>query len=196
MSASAADLANIHRLAQPCMDIHSFGDQISDMPLFNSVARGFKAPLPKSMPKRRASPLRDSPIRQEEETSDFPTEQLNDDRSTTSHPPEDTAMEVEQADWGEERTESETDKESRRLDPVPEEKPKIVLKPVPPLKFFQRVDPFQSIHWRKRQSPTITLPRTMNFHLCRGDLTCGLHRQPVSRHDGSTLRQDQSASNS
>ena len=58
------------------------------------------------------TPLRYSPVHDEEETSDFPVEQLNEEASTTSHPLENADMEVEQVAWGHsDPTESNTEEE-------------------------------------------------------------------------------------
>ena len=70
------------------------------MPLFGNMfgrASASQAQAPKAKAKRRAFPLRDPPPHDEEEASDFPVEQVNDEASTTSHPPENADMEVEPA---------------------------------------------------------------------------------------------------
>ena len=80
-----------------CVDHHSV-----DTPLFGNMfgrASASEAQAPKEKAKKRAYPHRDSPPREEEETSDFSVEQVTEEAPNISHPPENADMEVEQVDW-------------------------------------------------------------------------------------------------
>ena len=65
-------------------------DHLEDMPILNMIfgRSGTAAPSPKPLVKRRASPLKESPARDEEdETSDCPMEQVADElQIKTFHP--------------------------------------------------------------------------------------------------------------
>ena len=66
-------------------------DHFEDMPIVNMIfgRSSAAAPVPKPMIKRRASPLKESPARDEEdETSDCPMEQVADENPSASQQPE------------------------------------------------------------------------------------------------------------
>ena len=71
-------------------------DHFEDMPVLNMIfgRSSAAAPVPKPMIKRRASPLKESPVRDEEdETSDCPMEQVADENPSASQQPENVNME-------------------------------------------------------------------------------------------------------
>ena len=75
-------------------------DHLEDMPILNMIfgRSGTAAPSPKPLVKRRASPLKESPARDEEdETSDCPMEQVADENPSASQQPDNVNM--EQADY-------------------------------------------------------------------------------------------------
>ena len=89
MSASAATFGlQPFRPLQSCMLDH--------LPMLNMIfgRSSAAAPLPKPLVKRRASPLKESPARDEEdETSDCPMEQVADENPSASQQPENVNME-------------------------------------------------------------------------------------------------------
>ena len=71
-------------------------DHLEDMPFLNAIfgQSSTAAPSPKPLVKRRASPLKESPARDEEdETSDCPMEQVADENPSTSQQPDNVNME-------------------------------------------------------------------------------------------------------
>ena len=71
-------------------------DHFGDTPILNMIfgRSSAAAPVPKPMIKRRASPLKESPARDEEdETSDCPMEQVADENPSASQQPENVNME-------------------------------------------------------------------------------------------------------
>ena len=71
-------------------------DHFEDMPILNTIfgRSNTTAPLPKPLVKRRASPLKKSPARDEQdETSDCPMEQVADENPSASQQPENVNME-------------------------------------------------------------------------------------------------------
>ena len=92
VSASAATFGfQLIRPLQLCML-----DPLEDMPVLNMIfgRSNTTAPLPKPLVKRRASPLKESPARDEEDdTSDCPMEQVADENPSASQQPENVNME-------------------------------------------------------------------------------------------------------
>ena len=112
-------------------------DHFEDMPILNLIfARSSAAaPLPKPMSKRRASPLKESPARDEEdETSDCPMEQVADENPSASQQPENVDM--EQADYDPDSDDDDSDEEGHppagRLTSKAMPHPKLVPKSPPP----------------------------------------------------------------
>ena len=71
-------------------------DHLEDTPILNMIfgQSGTAAPSPKPLVKRRASPLKESPARDEEdETSDCPMEQVADENPSASQQPDNVNME-------------------------------------------------------------------------------------------------------
>ena len=71
-------------------------DHFEDMPILNMIfgRSGTAAPSLKPLVKRRASPLKESPARDEEdETSDCPMEQVADENPSASQQPDNVNME-------------------------------------------------------------------------------------------------------
>ena len=136
MSASAANLVyHPFDLLRSCML-----NPIEDMPLFSSIFGSSKSKpsTPKPASERRASPLRDSPIRikdDDEESSDYVMEEINDDKKSRSDFQDDEDIPMEQADYD---RDSETDEgkesTSRPLEGQPKPKAMPLQPPVPPLR--------------------------------------------------------------
>ena len=87
-------------------------DHLVDMPILNLMfgRSGHAAPVPKPMIKRRASPLKESPARDEEdETSDCPMEQVADENPSASQQPENVNM--EQVDYDPDSDDDDSDEE-------------------------------------------------------------------------------------
>ena len=112
-------------------------DHFEDMPILNMifVRSSVAAPVPKPMIKRRASPLKESPARDEEdETSDCPMEQVADENPSASQQPENVNM--EQVDYDQDSDDDDSDEEGHPLEGRPLSKamphPKLVPKPPPP----------------------------------------------------------------
>ena len=87
-------------------------DHLVDMPILNLMfgRSGDAAPVPKPMIKRRASPLKESPARDEEdETSDCPMEQVADENPSASQQPENVNM--EQVDYDRDSDDDDSDEE-------------------------------------------------------------------------------------
>ena len=104
-------------------------DHLEDMPILNIIlARsGTAAPSPKPLVKRRASPLRESPARDEEdETSDCPMEQVADENPSASQQPDNVNM--EQADYDRD-TDNDDDPDQEEQPPAGNPKPKAMPHP-------------------------------------------------------------------
>ena len=121
-------------------------DHLVDMPMLNLVfgRSGDAAPVPKPMIKRRASPLKESPARDEDETSDCPMEQVADENPYASQQPENVNM--EQVDYDRDSDDDDSDEEGHPLAGKPLSKamphPKLVPKSPPPtLRLVSKVKP-------------------------------------------------------
>ena len=122
-------------------------DHFEDMPILNMIfgRSGDAAPVPKPMIKRRASPLKESPARDEEdETSDCPMEQVADENPSASQQPENVNM--EQVDYDRDSDDDDSDEEGHPLEGRPLSKamphPKLVPKSPPPtLRLVSKVKP-------------------------------------------------------
>ena len=122
-------------------------DHLADMPILNLMfgRSGDAAPVPKPMIKRRASPLKESPARDEEdETSDCPMEQVADENPSASQQPENVNM--EQVDYDRDSDDDDSDEEGHPLEGWPLSKamphPKLVPKSPPPtLRLVSKVKP-------------------------------------------------------
>ena len=91
-------------------------DHLADMPVLNLMfgRSGDAAPVPKPMIKRWASPLKESPARDEEdETSDCPMEQVADENPSASQQPENVNM--EQVDYDPDSDNDDSDEEGHPL---------------------------------------------------------------------------------
>ena len=91
-------------------------DHLVDTPILNLMfgRSGDAAPVPKPMIKRRASPLKESPARDEEdETSDCPMEQVADENPSASQQPENVNM--EQVDYDRDSDDDDSDEEGHPL---------------------------------------------------------------------------------
>ena len=103
------------------------------------------APLPKPLVKRRASPLKESPARDEEdETSDCPMEQVADENPSASQQPKNVNM--DQVDYDPDSDDDDSDEEGRPPAGRPTSKamphPKLVPKSPPPaLRLVSKVKP-------------------------------------------------------
>ena len=134
MSASAATFGlQPFRPLQSCML-----DHLEDMPILNMIfgQSSTAAPSPKPLVKRRASPLKESPARDEEdETSDCPMEQVADENPSASQQPDNVNM--EQVDYDPD-TDNDDDPDEEEQPPAgrPTSKamphPKLVPKSPPP----------------------------------------------------------------
>ena len=143
MSASAATFG-----LQPIRPLQSCAlDHLVDMPILNLMfgRSGDAAPVPKPMIKRRASPLKESPARDEkDETSDCPMEQVADENPSASQQPEKVNM--EQVDYDRDSDDDDSDEEGHPLAGRPLSKamphPKLVPKSPPPtLRLVPKVKP-------------------------------------------------------
>ena len=144
MSASAATFGlQPIRPLQLCML-----DPLEDMPVFNMIfgRSNTTAPLPKPLVKRRASPLKESPARDEEdETSDCPMEQVADENPSASQQQENVNM--EQVDYDPDSDDDDdSDEEEQPLAGRPTSKamphPKLIPKSPPPtLRLVSKVKP-------------------------------------------------------
>ena len=143
MPASAATFGlQLIRPLQSCML-----DHLVDMPILNLMfgRSGDAAPVPKPMIKRRASPLKESPARDEEdETSDCPMEQVADENPSASQQPE--TVNMEQVDYDRDSDDDDSDEEGHPLAGRPLSKamphPKLVPKSPPPtLRLVSKVKP-------------------------------------------------------
>ena len=106
-------------------------DHFEDMPILNMIfgRSNTTAPLPKPLVKRRASPLKESPARDEEdETSDCPMEQVADENPSDSQQPENVNM--EQADYD---PDSDNDDDSDEEEQPPAGRPTSKVMPHPKL---------------------------------------------------------------
>ena len=123
------------------------GPGVSDMVLAISPSECFfhHSPVPKPMIKRRASPLKESPARYEEdETSDCPVEQVTDESPSASQQPENVNM--EQVDYDPDSDDDDSDEEGHPPAGRPLSKamphPKLVPKsPLPALRLVSKVKP-------------------------------------------------------
>ena len=120
-------------------------DHFEDMPILNMIF-GPTAPLPKPLVKRRASPLKESPARDEEdETSDCPMEQVADENPSASQQPE--SVNMEQVDYDPDSdNDDDSDEEEQPPAGRPTSKamphPKLVPKSPPPaLRLVSKVKP-------------------------------------------------------
>ena len=145
MSASAATFGlRPFRPLQSCML-----DHFEDMPILNMIfgRSSTAAPLPKPLVKRRASPLKESPARDEEdETSDCPMEQVADENPSASQQPENVNMEQVDYDPDSEDDEDDSDEEDHPPAGMPTSKamppPRLVPKSPPPtLRLVSKVKP-------------------------------------------------------
>ena len=143
MSASAATFG-----LQPIRPLQScMLDHLVDMPILNLMfgRSGDAAPVPKPMIKRRASPLKESPARDEEDdTSDCPMEQVADENPSASQQPENVNM--EQVEYDRDSDDDDSDEEGHPLAGRPLSKamphPKLVPKsPTPTLRLVSKVKP-------------------------------------------------------
>ena len=132
-------------------------DHFEDMPILNMIfgRSGDAAPVPKPMIKRRASPLKESPARDEEdETSDCPMKQVADENPSASQQPENVNM--EQVDYDRDSDDDDSDEEGHPLEGRPLSKamphPKLVPKSPPPTLRLVSKD-----SWMTRRNPTIIL---------------------------------------
>ena len=162
VSASAATFG-----LQPIRPLQScMLDHLVDMPIRNLMfgRSGDAAPVPKPMIKRRASPLKEPPARDEEdETSDCPMEQVADENPSASQQPENVNM--EQVDYDPDSDDDDSDEEGRPLEGRPLSKamphPKLVPKSPPPtLRLVSKVKPAP---WMTRRNPTIILVIDLHF---------------------------------
>ena len=135
-------------------------DHLVDMPILNLMfgRSGDAAPVPKPMIKRRASPLKESPARDEEdETSDCPMEQVADENPSASQQPENVNM--EQVDYDRDSDDDDSDEEGHPLAGRPLSKamphPKLVPKSPPPtLRLVSKVKPAPKNTLETRRNPT------------------------------------------
>ena len=143
VSASAATFG-----LQPIRPLQScMLDHFEDMPILNTIfgRSSAAAPVPKPMIKRRASPLKESPARDEEdETSDCPMEQVADENPSASQQPENVYM--EQVDYDPDSDDDDSDEEGHPPAGRPTSKamphPKLVPKSPPPaLRLVSKVKP-------------------------------------------------------
>ena len=124
-------------------------DHFEDMPILNMIfgRSSTAAPLPKPLVKRRASPLEESPARDEEdETSDCPMEQVADENPSASQQPENVNMEQVDYDPDSEDDEDDSDEEDHPPAGMPTSKamppPRLVPKSPPPtLRLVSKVKP-------------------------------------------------------
>ena len=122
-------------------------DHLADMPILNLMfgRSGDATPVPKPMIKRRASPLKEFPARDEEdETSDCLMEQVADENPSASQQPENVNM--EQFDYDPDSDDDDSDEEGHPLAGRPLSKtmphPKLVSKSPPPaLRLVSKVKP-------------------------------------------------------
>ena len=122
-------------------------DHFEDMPILNMIfgRSSAAAPVPMPMIKRRASPLKESPARDEEdETSDCPMEQVADENPSASQQPENVNM--EQVDYDPDSDDDDSDEEGHPPAGRPTSKamphPKLVPKSPPPaLRLVSKVKP-------------------------------------------------------
>ena len=120
---------------------------LDHLPVLNLVfgRSGDAAPMPKPMIKRRASPLKESPARDEEdETSDCPMEQVADGNPSASQQPANVNM--QQVDYDRDSDDDDSDEEGCPLAGKPLSKamphPKLVPKSPPPtLRLVSKVKP-------------------------------------------------------
>ena len=142
MSASAATFGlQPFRPLQSCML-----DHLEHMPILNMIfgQSSTAAPSPKPLLKRRASPLKESPARDEEdETSDCPMGEVVDDNPSASQQPDN----MEQADYDRDTdNDDDLDDEEQPLagNPMPKAMPhpKLIPKSPPPtLRLVSKVKP-------------------------------------------------------
>ena len=122
-------------------------DPLEDMPVFSMIfdRSNTVAPSPKPLVKRRASPLKESPARDEEdETSDCPMEQVVDENPSASQQPENDTM--EQVDYERDSDDDSDTEEDQPLEGRPTSKtmphPKLIPKSPPPtLRLVSKVKP-------------------------------------------------------
>ena len=144
-------------------------DHFEDMPILNMIfgRSSAAAPVPKPMIKRRASPLKEYPARDEEdETSDCPMEQVADENPSASQQPENVNM--EQVDYAPDSDDDDSDEEGHPPAGRPTSKamphPKLVPKSPPPaLRLVSKVKPEPKKSWMKRRNPTIILVIDLRF---------------------------------
>ena len=104
-------------------------DHLEDMPILNMIfgQSGAAAPSPKPLVKRRASPLKESPARDEEdETSDYRMEQVVDANPSASQQPDNVNM--EQVDYDRD-TDNDDDLDDEEQPPAGNPKPKAMPHP-------------------------------------------------------------------
>ena len=123
-------------------------DHLEDMPILNMIfgQSGTAAPSPKPLVKRRASPLKESPARDEEgETSACPMEQVVDENPSASQQPYNVNM--EQVDYDRD-TDNDDDLDDEEQPPAGNPKPKamphpklVPKSPPPTLRLVSKVKP-------------------------------------------------------
>ena len=103
-------------------------DHLEDMPILNMIfgRSGTAAPSPKPLVKRRASPLKETPPDEEDETSDCPMEQVADENPSASQQPDNVNM--EQADYDRD-TGNDYDPDDEEQPPAGNPKPKAMPRP-------------------------------------------------------------------
>ena len=110
-------------------------DHLEDMPFLNAIfgQSSTAAPSPKPQVKRRASPLKESPARNEEdETSDCPMEQVVAKNPSTSQQPDNVNMEQVDCDRDTDNDDDLDDEEQPLAgNPMPMPHPKLVPKSPP-----------------------------------------------------------------
>ena len=170
---------------QPFRPLHScMLDHLEDMPILNMIfgRSGTAAPSPKPLVKRRASPLRESPARDEEdETSDCPMEQVAEENPSASQQPDNVNM--EQADYDRDTDNDDDPHEEEQPsagNPKPKAMPhpKLVPKSPPPtLRLVSKAKPApRKTLGMRRQNPTTILVNNLHF---QGDQRCGQLSHPT-----------------
>ena len=118
--------------------------------------------------KRRASPLKESPARVEDETSDCPMEQVADENPSASQQAENVNM--EQVDYD---PDSDNDDDSDEEEQPPAGRP--TSKAMPHPKLVPKSPPRRT-SWKRRRNPTIILVTDLHF---QGDQRCGQLSHPT-----------------
>ena len=141
MSAPAANLVYIpFDLLRSCV----FNSIDNDMPLLASIFGSSKSKpsTPKPAGKRRASPLKDSPVASDDddESSDYVMAEINDEKKSKSDLPKEEDIQMEQADYDRDSDTDEDNKPAGRpLKERPRQRATPMQPPVPPLKLTPKV---------------------------------------------------------